>query len=215
MLRLDARTVPISLVADSHDPWGGTLLLAGDTISQLTSETDTSTQCIFGDAGSATLLTEGDGELLFAMSSFGEKAQAIMVPNSRHRLTEPKEKDGKLCMDGDAVMNFTLGDVPTVIRELLDYSETAPEDIDLYACHQANHLILRFLAKKLKVSENKMPFAACKIGNTSSTSIPLVLASRLEKSNAKTILCGFGVGLAVSACQADIRGLEYLGTVEL
>lgn len=45
------------------------LLLCGDTLSKLTSPDDRATRCIFGDAGTATLISPCGGELTFALLS--------------------------------------------------------------------------------------------------------------------------------------------------
>lgn len=190
------------------------LLCAGDTISKLTSAADRATRTIFGDAGTATIIAAGSGEMYFNMASFGERAGAIIVPNSRHRKTDNGD-EGYLYLDGNGIMNFTLEDVPVNIKELLDYAGIDISKIDLFACHQANKLILTTLAMKLDVSSDVLPFTAAEIGNTSSASIPLVLMNNKDKNLSKVLCCGFGVGLSIGSCIVDLSKTELLGVSKL
>lgn len=190
------------------------LLLAGDTISKLTSSQDRATRCIFGDAGTATLITEGTDDIAFNISSFGERAEAIIVPNSRHRIDE-NAGDSYLQLDGMGIMNFTLEDVPVSINELLKFDNLNKNDIGLYACHQANKLILASLADKLGVPSEKLPFTAGEIGNTSSASIPLVLSTQVDRNLRSVLCCGFGVGLSIGSCVADFSKTQFMGVKEL
>lgn len=155
------------------------LLLCGDTSSKLTCPTDRSTRCIFGDAGSATFIEERAAKystMFFHLETWGERENAVIVENSRHRLLNDSSSDCYLSLDGMAVMNFTLDEVPTHIRKMLSYAGKQLSDISLFACHQANKLILTSLASALGVSDNILPFVASNTGNTSSASIPLLFS---------------------------------------
>ena len=107
-------------------------------------------------------------------------------------------------------MNFTLNDVPVNMLKLMDFAGVSDSDIDLYACHQANKLILNSLADKLCISREKLPFAAGETGNTSSASIPLLLCQEQYSDLNKVILCGFGVGLACASCITSIKNTDIL-----
>lgn len=188
------------------------LLLAGDTISKLTSKEDRATRCIFGDAGSASLLTCSETEkLAFNFESFGDRADAIVVPNSRHRISD---QEAYLYLDGMGIMNFTLNDVPVNIENLLRYCNLSKEDINTFICHQANKLILASLAMKLDVDLDKVPFTAGEIGNTSSASIPLVVSTLTNEQLGQVLLCGFGVGLTIGSCVVNLSKTEIIGVFE-
>lgn len=138
----------------------------GDTISKLTHPEDRATRSIFGDAGTATLLEPGPGRLVFAFQSFGESKDAIIVRNRAARREHPQaEHDGTLYLDGGAIMEFALDKVPVAINEMLQACGQTVENVSLFACHQANQLILRSLADELGVAREKVPFTAGKIGN--------------------------------------------------
>ena len=190
------------------------LLLAGDTISKLTSPTDRSTRTIFGDAGTATIVSAGEQNIVFNIQTFGDRFGAIIVPNSRHRSENLLDNSKNLLLDGMGIMNFTLDEVPKNIEKLLEYTKTAKNDIQLYACHQANKLILKSLADRLEVNQDKVPFIAGEIGNSSSASIPLLLAKLSDdKKLLKKVCCaGFGVGLSVASCIVDFSATKFYET---
>ena len=194
-------------------------LLNGDTLSKLTSPEDRATRSIFGDAGAATLIKPGEMRLPFLFKSYGERPGAIILANYyQHRQANPKPDGGSLfvALDGGEIMDFSLDEVPAAIGELLEEESLPKEEISLYACHQANKLILRYLADKLQVPREKIPFTAGEIGNESSASIPLVLTDQSTKADVSRVLCcGFGVGLSIGVCIADFSRTEFLGVEEI
>lgn len=190
-------------------------LLGGDTISKITSPTDRATRCIFGDAGTATIVSPGKQDVNFVFASYGDRSNAIIMENSRHRKVKNPINDGYLYLDGIGIMNFTLNEVPDAIDELLKANDLARKEISLYACHQANKVILTSLADKLGVSQDKIPFTAGEIGNESSASIPLVLTASQQSDLSNTLCCGFGVGLSVGACIYDFSGTKFYGVKEI
>lgn len=189
------------------------LLLAGDTISKITNPNDRATRLIFGDAGTASVIGEDNSYMVFNINTYGDKYEAIMTGGSRHRLTHSSEHNGLLSLDGLGIMNFTLNEVPENILDLLDYAKIKKENIDLFACHQANKLILMSLADKLEISRERLPFVAGKTGNTSSASIPLMLCQEKFVDLANVLLCGFGVGLACASCLTDLSNTNILDVI--
>lgn len=190
------------------------LLLAGDTISKITNPDDRATRLIFGDAGTASIVGEDNNSMSFNINTYGERYEAIMTADSRHRITPPSVHNGLLSLDGMGIMNFTLNDVPMNMTQLLRFADLQDEDIDLYACHQANKLILMSLADKLGIAREKLPFVAGGTGNTSSASIPLMLCQERYEGLNKVMLCGFGVGLACASCITSLANTEIMGVIK-
>lgn len=193
---------------------GNVLLLAGDTISKITNPEDRATRLIFGDAGTASVIAKTPNAMSFSINTYGDRYEAIMTAGSRHRVTPPSSVNkGFLSLDGLGIMNFTLNDVPVNMMKLMDFAGVNDSDIALYACHQANKLILNSLADKLSVARGKLPFAAGETGNTSSASIPLLLCQEQFSGLGKVLLCGFGVGLACASCLTDLTSTKILDVV--
>lgn len=176
---------------------------------------DRATRCIFGDAGTATIIEAGEQNVPFSFVSYGDRANAIIMENSRHRIKANPVNEGRLYLDGVEIMNFTLNEVPELVFELLKSSAIDICRISLFACHQANEMILRALAEKLKVSSDKIPFTAGKIGNESSASIPMVLNASQGADLSKVLCCGFGVGLSAGAFIYDFSETKFYEVSEL
>ena len=193
------------------------LFLGGDTNSKLTSPNDRATRTIFGDAGFACLLSHhDDSQMIFRFANYGERSGAIIIENSGYRIVDAPKNDGCMYMDGAGIMNFTLKDVPELMTQCLNDSGIDKNSITLFACHQANKLMLRTIARKLGVSEERMPFALNEIGNTSSGTIPLLLSSVSDSANLSRVMCaGFGVGLAIGICIADFSQTKFYGIKEI
>lgn len=182
------------------------LLLCGDTASRYTDPEDDATHLLFGEAGSATLVTGMQVDNYFANKTFGDRHTALMA-----QYEAVMGKSGFLRMDGETITDFTLNDVPGCIEGLLAYAGIGKDEINLFACHQANKLILTALAKKLGVPMEKVPFAAENTGNLMSASIPGLLTIGEYPQLDKVMLCGFGAGLACAVCLTDLTETKFCG----
>ena len=205
------------------------LLLAGDTISRLISPKDKSVSVLFGDAGSATAL-EFDPEaspIAFVGGSDGSGAADLIVPSGAFRSptglgpsTEGELRaPTNLYMDGMSVFNFALKRIPALLDAVLTERGWKRDDADLFLMHQANAFILKNLAKRLKI-EDRLPLNIGKYGNTSMTSIPLLIADEVSDRMAsgkvtKTVLVGFGVGYSWAAAATEISDLRAVGVVHV
>ncbi len=176
---------------------------------------DRATRCIFGDAGTASIIEAGEQNVPFSFASYGDRSNAIIMENSRHRIKYNPANEGLLYLDGAEIMDFTLNEVPELIIDLLKSREIDISTISLFACHQANEMILRALAEKLHVSSDKIPFTAGEIGNESSASIPMVLNASQGADLSQVLCCGFGVGLSAGAFIYDFTETKFYEVSEL
>lgn len=210
------------------------LLCVGDTPSKYVNAADKSTRMVLGDAGSATVLTaqKNSAPEIFTFHTEGDKLNALIVPAGAFKtpaksgvtdvLTYDENGNGRtpenVSMDGMGVMNFVMKTVKTLVAETLAALNLNPDAVDLFAMHQANGLILKYLAKKIGVDEAKIPFTATKTGNTTCASIPLMLASsyagRNENLN-RVLVCGFGTGLSAAAGIVDLSSTKILPPAEI
>ena len=217
----------------AHGGAARVLLCAGDTLSRLTNPGDRSTDPLFGDAGSATIVekTGHSTPLHFVLGADGAGAEAIRVQQGGARqpagaLTERTDAEGNRTHDANLVMNgadvfsFTLREVPGAIQSVMRHAGYVPATTDALVLHQANRFILSTLAKKVGIAEAKTPMAAFeKYGNQSSASIPCALidglADRLEAGPLKIAGCGFGVGLSWGAFAGELGPLTVAPVVSL
>ncbi len=204
------------------------LLVCADTLSRCVHPMDRSTVLLFGDAASATLVgrAEGPCPAQFLLRHRGAEASAICVPAGAFRqpptpetAQETTDADGNtrspqnLAMDGAAVFNFTLRDVPPVLSEILAETGTALDEVAWFVLHQANRYLLTTVARRAKLPLERVPMGTVEaFGNVSSSSIPLALAYEVATKQAfpsdGTILAaGFGVGLSTAAALLSTRDL--------
>jgi 3-oxoacyl-[acyl-carrier-protein] synthase-3 len=209
----------------AHGGAARVLLCAGDTLSRLTNPGDRSSDPLFGDAGSATIVekTGRSAPLHFVLGADGAGAGAIIVKQGGARqptgpLTERTDAEGNRIHDANLVMNgadvfsFTLREVPGAIESVMRHAGYVPATTDALVLHQANRFILSTLAKKTGFTEAQTPMSIVEhFGNQSSASIPCALihglADRLEVSTLKVVGCGFGVGLSWGAFAGEIGPL--------
>ena len=194
---------------------GPVIFGGGDTISHITNPNDRATRVIFGDAATATLVTPGSHNAFFSFESYGERWRAIVRENSGFRRTSNPINDGCLYLDGMGIMEFSLNEVPTSIHKMLTRCNFTLDDVDLFACHQANKLILTSLAQKLGVPAEKLPWVSEDVGNESSASIPMVLSAMRGKKLNRVFCSGFGVGLSIGNCITDFSDTKLYGVSEL
>jgi 3-oxoacyl-[acyl-carrier-protein] synthase-3 len=122
-------------------------------------------------------------------------------------------------MNGGEVMNFALRVVPEVIAEVCELRGWKESDIGLIGLHQANEFLLRYVRRKLAVSEDAVPGAVDDAGNTGPASIPLLLTRVGARFSAerrqRSLLCGFGVGLSWGAAALDLGKTQFVTPVSV
>ena len=107
-------------------------------------------------------------------------------------------------MNGPEVLSFTLREVPPLQDAILEKAESTMDDLDFVILHQANSFLLAQLARKLKIPREKCLIDMEDVGNTVSSTIPIVLHRAIESRRIKRgdvgLLIGFGVGLSWGGC---------------
>ncbi|HVK64474.1 MAG TPA: ketoacyl-ACP synthase III [Polyangium sp.] len=171
---------------------GKALVFTCDPYSKIVDPADKATALIFGDAAAVSLLARsGDGYTLVD-ATFGTDPGTTSCLHTR---------DGALKMDGTAVLFSATRAVPGSIRSLLDKNGKTTADIDLFLLHPGSKRVVDLIKKELGVEDDKVPFDIAEIGNTVSSSIPLMLAQRLDRKRVEwLVLSGFGVGFTWGTC---------------
>lgn len=201
------------------------LVLAGDTTSRLINPQDRSLRMVFGDAGTATLVSCGDTRMGFHIQSDGSGADRLIVPAGGFRMprTEEtakvewdKDRNGRskndLFMDGMSLFNFAITEVPKNVEALIGYMRWDKEEVGFYALHQANDFMVGRVRKRLKATADKAPTDCRDYGNTGPATIPLLLSDYCSTHKcelSKAILCGFGVGLSWGSIAADLSQTRF------
>lgn len=210
------------------------LLLDGDTHSHFVSPKDKTTALLFGDAGTATVVSPCTNKFTwsFDYETIGSKRTALIIPDGgyRNRVTEDSNKykywdDGgyrrpiDMYMNGMDVYNFVARKVPKRIKALIEKANETPGSIDWLVLHQANKYMLKQVARSVKIPWEKVPISIGKYGNSSSPTIPVTLCSELkdELENTKTksiVMAGFGGGLSIGAVHMKLEVVKCAGVVD-
>ena len=205
------------------------LLLDGDINSKYVSPWDKNTGLLFGDAGTATVITPSSNapDWHFTFMSDGSNREAIMVRlGMRYPIKEDylqyktwgnsgKRRFIDMEMNGLAVFEYVVKVVPEIANAFMDELETSCEEYDKLVLHQANFFMLKRLAKAIGFDyKTQMPVCMDKYGNTSSVSIPLTIASELGEPTNHIFVIGMGAGLASGIADVSIDGLKNLGVFE-
>lgn len=218
------------------------LLLVGDAETNPQVTDDTSFTMMFGDACSATLIERGEGKVRGMIRADGEGFNTLItpVPGARFPGVYPGmaagEQKTEKKMDGNDVFLFAITKVPKLFKEFFSTFGTSLDDYDYVMLHQANRMIVRQIAKKLKAPEEKVPVSLTEYGNTDGASIPVGIVDLCEglkkagggthcppdaacgESSAQSgearplrlITSGFGIGLSWGVVSFEIDASDVL-----
>jgi 3-oxoacyl-[acyl-carrier-protein] synthase-3 len=181
------------------------LVIGVESLSKITNWEDRNTCVLFGDGAGAAVVTatsEDKGILGTFLSGDGSLANLLHIPIGGTKTPLTKEnfdlKQHYICMQGNEVFKSAVRAMDTAARHIIDQVGLAAEDIDLLIPHQANIRIIEALAKRLKVSMNKVYVNIDRYGNTSAASVPIALDEARKKgiiqTGSNTLLVAFGAG---------------------
>lgn len=171
------------------------VLITSDPYSPIIDSNDPNTSLLFGDAATASLISRTPSSHCFKVGrlkgfSDGKSGDSIK-----------KLESGKLEMNGRAVFNFALKQVPEQIRACLQAEYVTPEDVDFFALHQGSYAIIDAISRSFPGLEHKFLKDIKDTGNTVSSSVPLLLQKVLSSADPlpnKVLISGFGVGLSAA-----------------
>lgn len=174
------------------------IVVGVEKLSEYTNSEDIGTAIILADGAGATLLEEGENNKYISNIEAIEDRNDILKCNT----------NGKIEMDGLAIYKYAVTETVKNINELLQKSGEKIENIKYIVPHQSNLKIIKAIASKLKIEENKMYTNIQNIGNTFCASIPIALEEMeekgiLQKGN-KIILIGYGAGLNTGSILIEI-----------
>jgi 3-oxoacyl-[acyl-carrier-protein] synthase-3 len=201
------------------------LVLAGDTTTKLINKRDRAQRMVFGDAGSATIVTKGIGQIGFHIGSDGHEHGKVIIPAGGFRIPSSEEtkieyvdsegnqrSQENFYMDGLSVFNFILKEGRQSIISLLEYMQWNKNEVKLFALHQATKFTLDNLKKRLKIDDLVAPSNIQNYGNTGPATIPLVLTDIYNmdsnqdlKNLDKVVMSGYGVGLSWGSLTCSLQ----------
>jgi len=184
------------------------LLIGADKMSSIIDYTDRATCIIFGDGAGAALFEpnkEGLGLQDEYLRSDGigrdflriEAGGSMMPPT----LETVKAKKHFVYQEGKTVFKYAVSNMADVSEKMLIRNNLTEEDIQWLVPHQANKRIIEATAKRVGVGSEKVMMNIHKYGNTTSATLPLLLAdyeNQLKKGD-NLIFAAFGGGFTWGA----------------
>lgn len=170
------------------------LIVCTDTYSQHLSKTDRSTQALFSDGATATLISSGSKWKLRDFSHYTDGSGADF-------LIKTVCPENRLTMNGIKVFQWTRKILGKQILNMLNKCQLPKDDVDEFYLHQASKLVIENVRRGLDVSEKKIPTTLEITGNLVSSSLPFLIQHNFENfcKNKVNVLSGFGVGLSCSS----------------
>ena len=190
------------------------LVIGAETLSRVVDPHDRDSM-IYSDGAGATVIEATDepgGILAHATASFTyDEAYFLFFGNSYNKTHDPDVRYIK--MYGRKIYEFALNHVPQAMKDCLDKSGLAIDDVTKILIHQANEkmdeaIVQRFYKLYCKtVPEGVMPMSIHKLGNSSVATIPtlydLLTKGQLEKQELKggdvVIFASVGAGMNINA----------------
>lgn len=187
------------------------LVIGAEKLSSVTDWSDRSTCVLFGDGASAVLLerTDDDENCLIAskLGSDGNYADILHIPAGGSMSPSSHESvDGKhhfIKMGGQEVFKLAVNGMVGACKDTLAKSGVASSSVAWVVPHQANMRILKAVASRLDIPDERVYVNVDRFGNTSAASIGLCLDEMTRSNKIKrgdyVLLTAFGGGLTWGA----------------
>jgi len=165
------------------------LVIGAETLSRLIDWKDRTTSVLFGDGAGAVILKaqEGNGDsndrgiISTHLHSDGSQYDHLYVDGG----VGSTASFGYIRMDGKEVFRHAVNRLSEVVDEALEVNNLTNKDVDWLVPHQANQRIIKGIAKKLNLPNERVVMTIAKHANTSSASIPLALSSAISDGRIK------------------------------
>jgi len=174
------------------------LVIGSEIFSRILDWNDRSTCVLFGDgAGAVVLETSTEpGVMTAQLKADGSQAGVLCTAG---RVTNGRvEGDPFLRMDGQAVFKLAVNVLGSSAVETLARAGLDAGRLDWLIPHQANVRILKAVAKRLGMPEDKLVVTVDRHANTSAASVPLALDDAVRSGRIKrghhVLLQGVGGG---------------------
>ena len=169
---------------------------------------------IFGDGAAAVIVELGRGKQCIKAYQFSTFTQGIKYCEIRAGGTKHNpnttlvEKDFLFHMQGKKLLKLALEKMPAFLDNLYAKFAIPANSIDLVIPHQASHLGMAHMVKKLGFDAKKVVNIYHTHGNQVAASLPTALheafSSKRLKLGDRALLIGTGAGMSIGALVLDI-----------
>jgi 3-oxoacyl-[acyl-carrier-protein] synthase-3 len=179
------------------------LLIGADKCSSMIDYTDRATCIIFGD-GAGAVLFEPNEEGLGLQDEYlrsdgaGREFLRVKAGGSMYPMTKEAidRKENFVFQDGKTVFKNAVFNMADATVKILERNNLTNEDVNWLAAHQANKRIIEATANRIDLDSSKVMMNIQNYGNTTSATLPLLLADyeqQLKKGDI-IIFAAFGGG---------------------
>lgn len=188
------------------------LVVGAEKLSSIVDWTDRTTCVLFGDGAGAIVLestddTDEDCMVSSNLGADGNYSNILQIPAGGTAMPMTKEAlDQNLhCikMEGQETFKLAVGNMVASCKKALDDAGVSIEQVKWLVPHQANYRILKAVATRLKMPEERVYMNVDRFGNTSAASIGLCLDEIARGDHVKrgdyVLLTAFGGGLTWGA----------------
>ena len=175
------------------------LIIGVEVLSKYVNSKDINTSIILSDGAGATLVesTNIDKKYYSNIKAEGENNHILQC-----------KANSNIYMEGKEIYKYAVTKTVENVKELLEKSGESLENIKYIVPHQSNMKIMKAIANRLKMENNKIYTNIENVGNTFCASIPIALSemmkNRLLKKGDKIILLGYGGGLNTGSILIEI-----------
>ena len=168
------------------------LLFTCDPLSDYINRHEKSLDIILGDAATVTLLSDTPllsiGQATYY--TLGQFSNAVYLNWGDNQY---------LFMNGQMVFLQGIQYIPKIIFENVEKNQITLDDIDMFIFHQANTYMVETIAKRMKLDLSKVPIDIRDYGNTSSSSIPIILSKNINSDKNIFHLSAIGDGFSINS----------------
>ena len=170
-------------------------MIGAEILSRVVDHDDKRTAAIFGDgAGAVVLSAEGEGTIgPIVLASDGGMGDTIVATHDERFIH----------MDGHTTFNKAVKVLVESTQQACERAGVTLDEIDMFVYHQANGRILRSVAEKLELPDERVADYVGETGNTSAASIPLTLSLLREdgrlRPGQRLVLAAVGAGFTWGA----------------
>lgn len=206
------------------------VLITGDVLARNPDRSNTSGYPLSGDAICITIIENCEKNLPIHLHTIVDAKgyDALLFPDMGFKVNTEEERNkfssdkygnntntSSVHMDGQAVFQYVMQEVPKYINETLEFAKIEKDSIDYCFFHQPNKFMVDKLAQKIKISHEKVPSNVVMFyGNSNSSTIPVCICHNAKKEiesqrQYNCLLAGFGAGLSYSGIVMSLGNFDF------
>lgn len=184
------------------------LVIGAEKLSSIVNWEDRNTCVLFGDGAGALVLeksAEGEEDCVLAsnLGANGTYTEVLQIPAGGSRMPASQQTvEDKLHfmkMSGQDVFKLAVNAMVSSCNEALTFANLPSSSVTWLVPHQANYRILKAVATRLSIPEERVYMNVNRYGNTSAASVGICIDEMVRGGFVKTgdyvLLTAFGGGL--------------------